>query len=105
SKEGTLGVEGIPNEILTKIFEDFVKAHPECSAVGETAPDAVPKTLFTKAKMYELRLTGTPDAAENRKKLCAALSLPDDITPNALCEAVNMISSAEEAERIMRNAE
>lgn len=103
SKEGTLGVEGIPNEILGRIFGEFLAAHPEFDGNRTENTAAAPKTPLTKAKMFELRLTGTPDAAENRKKLCAALNLPDDMTPNALCEAVNLISSLEEAEKIMQN--
>ena len=101
SKEGTLGVEGIPNEILAELFGEFLRAHPEFDGNREGDAHAEPKTPVTKAKMYELRLTGTPDASDNRKKLCAALKLPDDMTPNALCEAVNMLSSLEEVEKIM----
>jgi len=103
SKEGTLGVEGIPNEILEKIIGDFLSAHPEFDASAPENARAVQKTPITKAKMFEMRLTGTPDAAENRKKLAAALGLQDDMTPNALCEAVNMLSSLEEVEEIMQN--
>ncbi|MBQ2279456.1 MAG: DUF4093 domain-containing protein [Clostridia bacterium] len=103
SREGTLGVEGIPNEILADLFGEFLRAHPEFDGDHRENAPSVPKTPVTKAKMYELRLTGTPDASENRKKLCAALKLPDDMTPSALCEAVNMLSSLEEVEEIMQN--
>ncbi len=101
SKEGTLGVEGIPNEILGRIFGEFLAAHPEFDGNNTENTGTAPKTPLTKAKMYEMHLTGTPDASENRKKLCAAMNLPDDMTPNALCEAVNMLSSLEEVEAIM----
>ena len=103
SKEGTLGVEGVSNEILERIIGDFLAAHPEFDADAPGNARAAERTPVTKAAMYELHLTGTPDSAENRKKLCAALNLPDDMTPNALCEAVNLISSLEEAEKIMQN--
>lgn len=101
SKEGTLGVEGIPNEILENLIREFLSAHPEFDGNAKDNPDAPQKTPVTKAKLYEMHLTGTPDASENRKKLCAAMNLPDDMTPNALCEAINMLSSLEEVERIV----
>ncbi|MGN0978549.1 MAG: DUF4093 domain-containing protein [Faecousia sp.] len=48
-------------------------------------------------------LSGTPDAAANRKKLLKKLDLPERMSPNAMLEALNLLYSLEELERIVGN--
>jgi len=99
SKAGLLGVEGIDSGILTDIFARFAETHPElCGKDGEKTP----KTPITKMKLYELGLNGTPDAAQNRAKVAKTLGLPHEMTANAFAEAVNLLSNAEEIEKIVR---
>lgn len=101
SKAGYLGVEGVPNEILGEIFAKFAKAHPETvdNGAGDGTDSAVEPV--TKAFMYEMGLSGTENAASNREYLCKRLGLPADMTANALCAALNMISDQAEIGKIM----
>ncbi|MBE6626442.1 MAG: DUF4093 domain-containing protein [Ruminococcaceae bacterium] len=101
SKAGLLGVEGVSNEILAEILEKFAESHPE-TVCGECKKvDSPAKKPITKAFLYEMGLNGTENAAENRKKLCSALGLPGDMTVNALCDALGLISDADEIREIM----
>jgi len=101
SKAGLLGVEGASNEILAEILEKFAESHPE-TVCGECKKvDSPAKKPITKAFLYEMGLNGTENAAENRKKLCSALGLPGDMTVNALCDALGLISDADEIREIM----
>ena len=68
---------------------------------GANMPSSATKTPVTKSFLYEMRLNGTPSATENRKKLCEVLGLPGDMTVNALCEALNLISDPAEIREIM----
>ncbi len=101
SKAGLLGVEGISNEILAEILEKFARSHPETVENGTDMSGSATKTPVTKSFLYEMGLNGTPSATENRKKLCEVLGLPGDMTVNALCEALNLISDPAEIREIV----
>ena len=78
SAEGTLGVEGIDADILRELFLPFADGNiPQ-------------KQRITKADMYRAGLSGTADSATRREMLCAHLSLPIDLSPNALLSAINV---------------
>ena len=51
---------------------------------------------ITKVDLFELRLTGFPDAAKRRDRLASEFGLPCGMTPNALVAALNVIASREE---------
>ena len=101
SKAGLLGVEGIPSEILAEILEKFAESHPETVAGASDLEEIPEKEPVTKAFLYEMGLNGTDNAAQNRKRLCAVLGLPGDMTVNALCEALNLVSDKAEICAIM----
>lgn len=101
SKEGFLGVEGISNEILADMFENFAKLHPETVDNCGKHTDILGGRDITKAFLYEMKLNGCDNASENRKYLCKSLGLPPDMTVNALAEALNMTSSCAEIEAIL----
>ena len=101
SKAGLLGVEGVSNEILSGILEKFAASHPETVCGGCEKVDVTAKKPITKVFLYEMGLNGTACAAENRKKLCSALGLPGDMTVNALCDALGLVSDADEVREIM----
>lgn len=101
SKAGFLGVEGISNEILAEIFENFARSNPETVEDGEKTADSVGREPVTKAFMYEMGLNGCENATENRKYLASRLGLPSDMTVNAMCEALNLISNPREIREIM----
>ncbi len=81
SKEGKLGVEGMTSDVLKKaLIMAGVTIDGEASLSGGT---------LTKADLYAVGLSGTPDSAQNRKKLISALELPEKLSPNALLDVLN----------------
>ena len=84
SKEGTLGVEGMEDELLYELFRPFA------------AEAALRRGGITKADLYALGLTGAADAAERRDRLAEAMGLPRGMTPNALLGALNVLFNREE---------
>lgn len=90
-KAGTLGVEGMRPEVLRQAL---LRA-----GVGlEEAPRTTP---FTKAVLYALGLSGTPDAKERRLALQAALGLPANLSANALAGVLNAVTTPAEVEELI----
>ena len=86
SAEGKLGVEGMPDDVLIKLFE---KAGVSCKKTEQAE-------RITKCDMYLAGLTGTPDASVKRKKLLKALELPEFLSANSLLSYLNFNMSKEE---------
>ena len=89
SKEGKLGVEGMPPEIL---LEALIKA-------GATIDDTEPadrKQQITKADMYSRGLSGKENSRELRRRLLKQLELPERLTADGLLEVLNSLMSREE---------
>ena len=87
-REGKLGVEGMPPQVLLEALE---RAGATFEDGGAAAGQAVTKTDF-----YELGLSGSPDSGTRRAVLLEKLGLPERMTANALLEAVNLLFSREE---------
>ncbi len=81
SKAGLLGVEGIEKEELIRIFAPFTTE--EKNARGGR--------VITKADFFRDGLTGAENSSEKRKRLSVLADLPEDLTPNALLEALNLL--------------
>ena len=101
SKEGYLGVEGVPADILRGIFEKFAAAHPEFFGSDNAA--AVEKSGITGAQMYELGLTGHDKSASLRDDVCRQLGLPTGMSAKAFAEAVGLVSGYEEVRGIIED--
>lgn len=86
SAEGKLGVEGMPDDVLIKLFE---KAGVSCKKAEQAE-------RITKCDMYLAGLSGTPDASVKRKKLLKALELPEFLSANSLLSYLNFNMSKEE---------
>jgi ribonuclease M5 len=86
SKAGLLGVEGMDKALLYKLFEPFSASEDVRKDVGG----------ITKTDLYSDGLSGSSNSKEKRAELARALSLPDDMTANALLEAMNLLISKEE---------
>lgn len=86
SKEGKLGVEGMGCQVL---LEALQKANITCEKSVNDNP-------VTKYDLYELGLSGTPDAKENRKRLLKKLDLPEFLSTNALLSCINNMMTREE---------
>ena len=91
SKSGTLGVEGMDKEVLLRLLAPFEN--------GEK-PQKEGK-LLTKVDFFEDKLTGHENSSERRRALSALCGLPDDMTPNALLEAMNLLYSFEEYKELV----
>lgn len=92
SKEGKLGVEGMSAEVLIDALR-----RAGASMDGEALEQS---DTITKADMYALGLTGTPDSAARRDAVKQALGLPQNLTTNALLDVLNVLSSREELETL-----
>ncbi len=91
SKEGKLGVEGIPKDILTDAFK---KAG--VFAENETENLSKNKDKITRIMLYDDGLIGKEGSAEKRKKLLKKLSLPEMLSTNGLLEVLNTMFSLDE---------
>lgn len=103
SAEGILGVEGIPSHILREVFERFALSHPEF--FEEKACGTESSAPVTRGQMYSLGLLGGENSSEKRDILCKKLGLPTGMNGNTLLQALLMISSRHELDRLMEDAE
>lgn len=83
-KEGKLGVEGMPAEVLLEALRRGGATF--LSGEGERSREPI-----TKTDLYLAGLSGTPDAGENRRKLLKRLDLPERMSANALLEVLNIL--------------
>lgn len=81
SKAGTLGVEGMEKDVLTRLLEPFSNGNSPAKS----------NKMITKVDFFCDKLTGCDNAAANRARLCEMCELPTDMTPNALLEAMNLL--------------
>ena len=83
SRSGILGVEGAGRETLLRALSPF-------------AQDAPPRDDgISKLDLYRDGLSGGENSAEKRRALAAELGLPDDLSANALLEAINLLCGRE----------
>ena len=87
SAEGVLGVEGMENDLLYRLFLPY--ADPD--AVLRAAENPLSKT-----DLYLDGLTGGEGSAARRDALGERLGLPAGMTPNAFLAALRMLCSYEE---------
>ena len=93
-KEGKLGVEGMTREVILQALKN-------AGATMEDGQDK-PADAITKQDLMELGLSGGPDAAANRKKLLKTLNLPEHMSANAMLQALNLLYTREELEKIVK---
>ena len=92
SKEGLLGVEGIDRQTLLDCF----------AQAGVTAQKSTVNVYnFTYSDLYELGLSGTRNAAGNRRKLAKQLNIPYRLSKKALLEVLSRMCTKEELENIL----
>lgn len=89
SKEGTLGVEGVPAEV---ILEALSRA-----GVGVcNGPDPSLKRKITKTDLYLAGFSGGPESSARRRELLRKLGLPEHLSPNSMLEVLNSLMSCDE---------
>lgn len=87
SKEGKLGVEGIP---LAIILQSLKRA-------GVLAEETEkPQKRVTKTDLFEDGFSGGPQSAERRRMLLKKLRLPQRLSANGLLEMINAMYTYEE---------
>lgn len=92
-KEGKLGVEGIPSEILLDALR-----RSGATIEGETSPG---QKGITKLDLMERGLSGGANASEKRRLLMRKLGLPERMSANAMLQALNLLLSLEELDAIL----
>ena len=93
SSEGLLGVEGMREAVIIKALRD---SGATIDDIKETGKDS----RITKADLYHLGLSGTPDASERRAALCKRLNIPVRLSANMLLDVLNRMVSYEELEEM-----
>ena len=91
SREGKLGVEGIPEAVLLEALE---KAGIGVREVQERADP------ITKLDLFELGLSGGAQSALRRAQLMKRLELPEHLSANALVTVLASLYSCEELYRL-----
>ena len=91
SASGNLGVEGMEKDILLRLLEPFKSG----------AKPQKERKMITKVDFFEDKLTGCENSSTRRRALSAMCELPDDMTPNALLEAMNLLYSFEEYKKLV----
>jgi ribonuclease M5 len=93
SKEGKLGVEGVP---VKTIVEALNRAGVVCGDVEAPAGRKI-----TKTDLYLAGLSGGENSTQKRQKLLKELSLPEHLAPNSLVGVLNSIMSYEEFQLLL----
>ena len=95
-KEGKLGVEGMPTQLLLEALEragaTFLDGDGPRSPRGELTP----------AQLYVLGLTGRPDSAQRRQALLKRLDLPEHMSAKALLTVLNALYTSDEVIQLVQ---
>lgn len=92
SKEGKLGVEGVPAEILRDLFSPFESC-------------AEPKDIdkISSSDLFADGFSGTDDASKKRSELARVLGLPSNINSKLLVDAINVLGGRDVYEKAKRD--
>ena len=97
-KEGKLGVEGMPPQVLEEVLR-----RAEATFLEEDGPEMRSGPPLTKGDLFAAGLSGGPDSTVKRQALLKRLALPEHMSANALLAVLNGCYSREEAEEILKN--
>ena len=98
-KEGLLGVEGVPDELIRKSLHDALG--PEA---GPGSPAARPGRAITYGDLYDWGLSGTAGAAERKYRLLEALGLPPRLSKKEMLEVFNRLYTFEQLDALVQAA-
>lgn len=93
SKEGYLGVEGMGEELLRQLFEQF-KSCEEHSRNGKK---------ITKLDFYSDGLSGGENSSKKRDSIASRCGLPEGMSANALLEALNLLYTYDEYKELLQD--
>lgn len=84
SKEGKLGVEGVPEDVI-------MKALANAGVLCESTPE--PERPITKLDLYELGFTGGESSSKKRAALLRYYSFPERLSANSLVKVLNYVTT------------
>ena len=93
SKEGTLGVEGMQNELLYNLLLPF--SSKKNSEANEKLV-RIAENPLSKVDFFVDGLTGSKNSSQKRDELAKKFALPPSMTPNALLEALKVVATYDE---------
>lgn len=99
-KEGKLGVEGMPPQVLEEVLR-----RAGATFLEESTQPGQSGAPLTKADLMAAGLTGRPDSGERRLALLRKLNLPEHMSANALLQVLNGCYGREEAEKLLTEQE
>ena len=94
-KEGKLGVEGLPPEILLDALR-----RAGATIEGQDSPG---KKGITKQDLMARGLSGGANAGAKRQLLLKKLGLPERMSANAMLQALNLLCTPEELDLILES--
>lgn len=97
-KEGKLGVEGMPPDVLEQVLRRAGATFLEGEALNVRSGPAL-----TKGDLFAAGLSGGAGSTEKRQALLKRLELPEHMSANALLAVLNGCYSREEAEEILNS--
>lgn len=93
SKEGTLGVEGIDKKTLIECLKN--------AGITDAGVQEIKKSSMTYLDLYELGLSGTDNASENRIKICKKLNIPVRLSKKSFLEVLNRMTDKQQLNDIL----
>ena len=93
SKEGTLGVEGMENDLLYDLLKPFSS---ENDTKASEKLQKIAQNPLSKVDFYVDGLTGGENSSQRRDELAKKFGLPSGMTPNALLEALKVVATYKE---------
>ena len=94
-KEGKLGVEGMPPQVIEEVLRRAGATFLGEKAVGSSAPHT------TKADLFAAGLSGGEGSSQRRLELLKRLELPEHMSANALLAVLNGCYTAEEVKELL----
>lgn len=98
SKEGKLGVEGIPADILKA---SLIKAGVAVNADSDVFDENKKEKWADKIRLFDDGFIGKHNSEEKRRSLLKELGLPSLLSANALIEVLNAMFTPEEYEKAL----
>ena len=94
SKEGKLGVEGVPAETI-------LEALRRAGVGADVETGQAPSRKITKTDLYLAGLSGGEGSAEKRRELLRRLGLPEHLSASSMPEVLSSLMSYDEFQRFV----